>query len=216
MRKEQNTSAAVMARRDAPPDSADFFPTPPWATRALCERLSADHPLERQVAYDPAVGLGHMAVPLSEFFAAVHASDLYDYGLGMPRIDFTTEDARYPADWIVTNPPFVCLAAFGLRALERARVGVALLVRTAALEGAARFSSLYAARPPTLVLQFSERVAMVRGRYNPAASTATAYCWLVWDLTRAPGTTSLEWIPPGSRARHERATDASIGWWSEP
>ena len=31
----QNTSTAVMARRAEAPDSLDFFPTPPWATRAL-------------------------------------------------------------------------------------------------------------------------------------------------------------------------------------
>jgi hypothetical protein len=26
---------AVMAQRREPPDSLDYFPTPPWATRAL-------------------------------------------------------------------------------------------------------------------------------------------------------------------------------------
>jgi|tagenome__1003787_1003787.scaffolds.fasta_scaffold20922105_5 hypothetical protein len=30
----QNTSHAVMAQRVEPKDSADDFPTPPWATRA--------------------------------------------------------------------------------------------------------------------------------------------------------------------------------------
>lgn len=30
-------SSAVMARRIEPPDSLDWFPTPPWATRALLE-----------------------------------------------------------------------------------------------------------------------------------------------------------------------------------
>ena len=28
---------AVMASRREPPDSLDFFPTPPWATRALLD-----------------------------------------------------------------------------------------------------------------------------------------------------------------------------------
>ena len=31
----QNVSTAVMQRRIEPHDSLDFFPTPPWATRAL-------------------------------------------------------------------------------------------------------------------------------------------------------------------------------------
>ena len=35
----QNTSHAVMAQRVEPKDSADDFPTPPWATRALVEHV---------------------------------------------------------------------------------------------------------------------------------------------------------------------------------
>lgn len=34
-----NRSTAVMQRRVEPLDSLDDFPTPPWATRALCEWL---------------------------------------------------------------------------------------------------------------------------------------------------------------------------------
>ena len=33
----QNTSSSVMQQRSEPQDSLDDFPTPPWATRALCE-----------------------------------------------------------------------------------------------------------------------------------------------------------------------------------
>lgn len=35
----QNTSHAVMAQRIEAKDSPDDFPTPPWATRALCEYI---------------------------------------------------------------------------------------------------------------------------------------------------------------------------------
>ena len=38
----QNTSHAVMAQRVEPKDSADDFPTPPWATRALVEHVLDD------------------------------------------------------------------------------------------------------------------------------------------------------------------------------
>jgi hypothetical protein len=40
-------STSVMARRVEPPDSLDFFPAPPWATRALCEYLGGAHRLLR-------------------------------------------------------------------------------------------------------------------------------------------------------------------------
>ena len=35
----QNLSHAVMAQRHEAKDSLDDFPTPPWATRALLERV---------------------------------------------------------------------------------------------------------------------------------------------------------------------------------
>ena len=37
-----NTSSAVMQQRREPHKSLDDFPTPPWATRALCEWLQND------------------------------------------------------------------------------------------------------------------------------------------------------------------------------
>jgi hypothetical protein len=79
-----------------------------------------------------------------------------------------------------------------------------MLVRSAFLEGVGRFERLFSKQPPTSVLQFSERVVMHKGRLAPEGSTATAYCWLVWE--QAAVGTSLEWIPP-CRKRLERAED---------
>jgi hypothetical protein len=45
---------------------------------------------------------------------------------------------------------------------------------------------------------------MHKGRLAPEGSTATAYCWLVWEWNR--GGTSLDWIPP-CRKRLERSSD---------
>jgi hypothetical protein len=107
----QNTSHAVMAQRFEPLDSLDDFPTPPWATRALCGYL---------------VQAGHDLAP----------------------------------------------------------------------------------RPsaPSVVLQFAERVPIVKGRCDPKASTATSYAWVVW-LPRAPAeATKFEWIPP-CRPKLERLDD---------
>lgn len=44
----QNVSTAVMQRRVEAPDSLDFFPTPPWATRALCEHVLIGHGWRRE------------------------------------------------------------------------------------------------------------------------------------------------------------------------
>ena len=74
----QNTSTAVMQRRAEPHDSLDFFPTPPWATRALCEHvLPGVWYSPRMVVWDPACGEGHMVRPLTEYFSEVLASDVH-------------------------------------------------------------------------------------------------------------------------------------------
>ena len=70
---------AVMNRRLDPVDSLDFFPTPPWATRALFKHVLLD---AHGTAWEPAAGAGHMAEVMRECFAQVHASDVFDYGVG--------------------------------------------------------------------------------------------------------------------------------------
>ena len=148
----QNTSHDVMAQRVEPSDSLDFFPTPPWATRALCEFIGANMQWN---AWEPACGQGHMVGPLCEYFGGVAASDVHPYGYGDVRDFLWPSDHR--ADWIITNPPFRLAEQFALTALERASVGVALLVRTAFLESAGRYKRLFSKGPPSDVLQFVER-----------------------------------------------------------
>ena len=191
----QNTSHAVMAQRHEPHDSLEFFPTPPWATRALCEWLKDRAPIGAQAVWDPACGNGAMVRPLQEYFADVHRSDVHDYGIGAMIRDFLWPSSEQ-VDWIITNPPFRLGCEFALTALERAEVGVALLVRTAFLESVGRYEKLFSKHPPS-VLQFVERVPMFRGRLDAKGSTATAYCWLVWHGPRPGG---MHWIPPCRKA----------------
>lgn len=205
----QNRSHAVMAQRAEPNDSLDFFPTPPWSTRALCEFLKKDDPLlHTRSVWEPACGEGHMARPLKEYFASVAASDVHDYGYGEER-DFLWASGvlRYEFDWILTNPPFRLGKEFALTAIWAARRGVALLVRTAFLEGGERYAELFARHPPYAILQFCERVPMVKGRCDPKASTATSYCWIVWNsLTQPNDPVNFFWIPP-CRSKLERPGD---------
>ncbi len=150
----QNTSSAVMAQRIEPVNSLDFFPTPPWATRALCEWLKTRCPINSQAVWDPACGDGAMVRPLKEYFSDVHRSDVHDYGIGAMVRDFLWPSSEQ-CDWIITNPPFRLGCEFALTALERTRVGVAMLVRTAFLESVGRYKTLFSKHPPA-VLQFAE------------------------------------------------------------
>lgn len=199
---------SVMASRREPPDSLEFFPTPPWATRALlCHVLpQVLDGMHLCSAWDPACGEGHMAEVLAERIAIVKATDVFDYGRGYGVADFLDPGTRVstPVDLIAINPPFKIALAFAHRALEQASV-VALLVRTAWLEGVSRYNGLFRDRPPTLFAPFVERVPMVKGRWDPDASTATAYAWFVWVNGAEPRPPF--WIPPGQRRSLTLPTD---------
>lgn len=203
-------SRAVMNRRLDPVESLDFFPTPPWATRALLRHVIPD---ATGTCWEPACGEGHMAEVLRERFD-VFASDVHDYGRGYPvghfagRMDVPQAPAECPVrpDWIITNPPFTLAVPFAERAIAEARRGVALLVRSVWAEGGERYERLFLRHPPSVIAQFAERVPMVKGRWDPAAATATSYAWFVWDRAVLPGTI-FKWIPPGCRQRLEQPGD---------
>ncbi len=222
---------AVMAQRREPAGALDFFPTPPWATRALLEHPALkDAPT--QVCWEPACGGGHMASVLQERFAAVFASDINPrvandlrrayrpYGALLAdeaRVDFLADDWPVWAspegiDWVITNPPFSRAEEFAERALAAGFSGVALLVRTQWLEGCRRWECFYggpSSRLPRVFLVFSERVPMLKGRLERKASTATSYMWVIWKRRWASETPSpvVHWVPPGSRKRLERPGD---------
>ena len=201
---KQNTSHAVMAQRFEAKDSLDDFPTPPWATRALLKHVIPNKDLARHSVWEPACGVGHMAKVLKEYFGRVDASDIFPYGHDEV-MDFLGPQVVRDTDWIITNPPFRLAEAFALKALSLTKSGVALLVRTVFIESVGRHERLFSRFKPAFVAQFTERVAMVRGRLDPKASTATGYAWIVW-LKRPTTKTELIWIPR-CRKSLERPTD---------
>ncbi len=201
----QNRSSAVMQQRSEPHHSLDDFPTPPWATRALCEALFGGDKVRHLTCREPAANRGHMAWPLSEWFGTVQTSDIFDYRVGIAVRDYLWGANPPDVDWTITNPPFRLAQAFISRALHTSRHGVAMLVRSAFLEGVARHRDLFQITPPARILQFTERVVMHKGKLAPKGSTATAYCWIVWTRP-TPAVPRFEWIAP-CRKRLERASD---------
>lgn len=209
--RDLNGARALMADRREPDDSLDYFPTPPWATRALVEDvLGAELGLSLAgfTIREPACGEGHIAGVLEEYRPLqLWASDIADYSAGgrqppgwVGQRDFLDPGEAFGGtDWVITNPPFDAAALqFVERALAVAKVGVAMFFRTQwATEGVERYQRLFSVRPPTLMAFFSERVNLCKGRWDPDGTTATGYCWLVW-LQRRPPQPPF-WIPPGRR-----------------
>jgi hypothetical protein len=226
---DQNRSTAVMQRRSEPHDSLDDFPTPPWATRALCEWIQArGYQTQDMVCREPAANRGHMVKPLQENFGTVVASDIHDYGVGYPVQDYLFERPAYPYDWTITNPPFRLAQQFIEHGLEHSTKGVAMFVRSAFLEGQTRHDELFSKKPPSDILQFVERVVIHRGKlrsigeryWDPdakngegkamgkwrTASSATSYCWIVWDISKHNRQTGFHWVPKCGK-RLERKED---------
>lgn len=208
----QNTSSAVMAQRSEPDDSLDFFPTPAWPTRALCEHVLGHIDLKKSNAWDPACGELHMVKPLQEYFRGVRSTDIFDYGVGaeFEQFDFLLEK-KITANWVITNPPFKLGDQFVQHALDLASDGVSMFVRTQFLEGGNRYKYLYSKRRPTTVAIFTERVPLFKGKVaqwqwvwdkkaciykKKKASTATSYCWIVWNKSAPAYETEFIWIPP--------------------
>lgn len=206
-----NGSRALMGSRQEDIDSLDFFPTPPWATRALIERVFPylDCDTKRRSAWEPACGEGHMAEVLREYFRTVMATDIHKYNNGHSIFDFLKGkiSTQGKADWIITNPPFGDKTeAFTLRAIDIAKVGVAMFVRMQWLETIGRYENIFKPFPPTLIAFFAERVNLAKGAWYPDGGTATAYVWLIWLKGKKPR--APFWIPPGCQETLTRNDDA--------
>ena len=218
-------NSAVVAHRKSPANALDFYPTPPWATRALLHEIV--EPLygsEFGSAWEPACGAGHCALPLGEDFESVFATDVHDWGYGDIRdFDFTMarrENAPGEIDWIITNPPFVRALEFVQRGFEIARCGVAMLLRLQWIESEGRYDTVFgpdAPYAPDLICPFSERVPMIEGVWDPEASTASAYAWFVfrpqdrvYKTVMPKGIHATRPIPPGMADKYARPQDEAL------
>ena len=107
----------------------DLYETPACAVQALLEVESLPY-----VIWEPACGRGAIARVLEAAGHKVHASDLRDYGYGIPGVNFlTTRVVPLDAECILTNPPYKHAEAFVARAL-RSSPKVVMFLRLAFLE----------------------------------------------------------------------------------
>lgn len=184
----------------------DYYPTPPWATRALLEHQEMD----MTTIWEPAAGAGDMMKVFYEVSPTrVSGSDINPRHRDIERLDFLSplENCNGPqADWIVTNPPFTLLDDFIRTAHQLTSYGTAFFCRLQALEGQAR-GEFFGICPPALVLVFSERVQGIAPQgFDLTKSSMTAYCWMVWRHDHK-GDTAIRWIPNGTARRLTKEGD---------
>lgn len=222
MAKGHRTSRAVMEQHSPETVESDdaqtklfrklnFFPTWPWAARAIAEIVLGIDPLARTVE-EPACGIGSFGEPLREYFDFVGMSDIHDYGRSYAVRDFLAAGSLFSdlrderPDWVMTNPPFRLAGQFLERALQVARRGVAFICPVRYLECGVRYDQLYSGpNCLTLMAPFIERVPMVLGRLDPKATTTTAYAGFFFLKGAKP--LPIRPIPPGTMARLTRPDD---------
>lgn len=205
-------SVSSRDRRNVGADALDYYPTPPWAVRALIENLPP-FCLRGKRILEPAAGNGAIVRVLWGAGARhVAERDIYDYAADKPTPDgnfLSAEDHGKP-DWIITNPPYSRFAAFAVRALRyKSEPSVALLGRVQILEGKER-AALFAKYPPSRILVFSGRIPFMRGAVVKEAPSTMAHCWLIWrrdNMATFGGETKLSWIGFDAQKRLERAAD---------
>jgi hypothetical protein len=191
--------------RSEPKNSLDDFPTPPWATRAFIAHVLSSYAARSDLALEPTCNRGYMARPLAEYFETVLTSDIAFYGwTGQQQVRDFLESPSPGFDWLVTNPPYKTALNFIEQGLHLARKGVAVIVRGAFPEGQERYRRLFSKNPPTVIAYYAERVSMVKGCYNPDASHAIQYMWMLWVKGVKPQ--PPVWIPP-CKARLTRPDD---------
>lgn len=197
--------------------SLDYFPTQPWAARAMAELVMRIDPKARS-AWESACGEGILGHGMADYFERVVMSDVHDYGVGAPVIDFLRPDAQAPGgpvDWVFTNPPFAHAKTFVTLAMQRARRGVAMFVRLGFQETVGRFELFSGPMRATMACPFAERVGIKLGDCVVGGGTAAAYMVVIWitdpDLASDyPDDTLLRPIEPGTRARLSRPSDAAF------
>lgn len=186
---------AIANRRGESLDGPDFYPTPPWATRALLSK-------EKFVGtvHEPCCGNGAMALVLAAAGLTVVSSDLYDHGFGACWTD--ARELAGPVENIVTNTPYNATEAMLARFLAICERKTALLLRLSFLESKRRYP-LFAKTPPARVYVFSERLSLCKAGDVVKGGGTISYGWFVWERGHFGGT-SLDWIPPGFKnAKHK-------------
>ena len=175
--------------------AANFYPTPPEATRALLSVECFDGPI-----WEPACGKGHIAKVLEAQQLEVIATDLNDWGYGTHGIDFLKADASAAvnARHIITNPPYGkgLADAFVEKALAvTAKTGgkVAMLLNLASLAQEQR-TAAWQKNPPARLYAIDGVVCWPDAKRNPPKHfLAHRYVWAVWEH-RHQGPSAFWWL----------------------
>lgn len=184
----------------------DLYCTPPDEVHNILNKL--DYDFTDQTILEPCYGLGHMIDGIDLYLESKHMTPTSRIGTEYKErgyvntkweltsgIDFLDDDYPIPqADVIIMNPPFKNLEPFLIRALEIAQDKLIVLTRSRATEGKSRYEKIYKDNPPTLIIQYIDRIQCWKNGEIPKGTGVESYNWLIWDKKDKSGITKFDWI----------------------
>lgn len=185
---------------------ADYYPTPPKATRAF---LRAEEAFLRHYdgpVLEPCCGEGHMAREIAAFLGCpVLSSDLRtDTGFGQGGVDFMqTIGLPGRVRRVITNPPYAEDAdgvplpiKFAVHALERLGVEYLALLLKQSFFNAENRAGLWRHLPPARLLQTTFRVD-----FKGKGSSPVGALFVIWDRRNGWGEKRYDLINEGGLVR---------------
>lgn len=179
--------------------AANFYPTPPEATRALLSVETFDAPI-----WEPACGKGHIAKVLRSEGHEVIATDLNDWGYGAAGVDFLLAYAGSIAPrarHIITNPPYgkgladaFIKKALAITAVTHGKVAMLLNLASLAHEGR---TAEWRKNPPARLYAIDGVVCWPDDeREPPKHFLAHRYVWAIWEHGHK-GPSAFWWLSAG-------------------
>ncbi len=166
----------------------DFYPTPPEATKALCEFLQSRRILNKGAfVWECASGQGVMSEVLESEGYAVYSSDI------QTGTDFLQSVPSEDVDAIITNPPFMIADKFIEKAVSEYGI-VAFLLKTQYWHSKKR-ADLFRKYTPAFVLPLTWRPDFrfdLHALEGIKGSPTMDVCWNVWMRGNVSGT---QYIP---------------------
>lgn len=151
----------------------DFYPTPPEVTMALLDFLNLPKGI---TIWEPACGDGAMSDVFKAYDFNVVSTDIAETGYGVNGIDFLDDNAWYPCDAVITNPPFNLSQQFIEKALRAAPI-VAMVLKSQYWHARKRYE-LFNRNPPAYVLPLTWRPDFMNGERGGAPTMEVH--WTVW------------------------------------
>lgn len=187
----------------------DYYATPPKEVYNILRQLNLD--FAGQIILDPCSGGGHMLEGIEQYCieknidCQIIGTDKYNHPKLHSHYETTIKNGdeydflknEYPCtevDYIVLNPPFTHTIEFVTRSLDIAQKGLIMLNRLKALEGKARYESIFSICPPSEVWVYVDRVGCWKNGVKTTGSSVEAYAWFIWLNDKKVEEPVLKWI----------------------